>query len=193
MLTKWLVENGIVESLSSSALENYHELMQFLYIDILHPLPVITDSVATIKKDLMWNHYSYFGLHIRSGLLEGNVGWGRFLEPRDVDYFIVQVTKYTERLERRNKKVKWLVLSDSDRVKKKVKEAAKDRYTSLNCTVNHSKDANREGLKCSIIENYLLSDCYMLFLTARSTFGYLAKHRTEANEVSVHLGSWKKM
>ena len=194
LLTKWLVDNGIVGRSPSDALQKYHEILQFLFIDVLHPLPVITDAVAAIEKELMWSQYSYFGIHIRSGLLEGNVGWGRFLEPRDVQYFIAQATKYTPRVERREeKKVKWLVLSDADGVKKEVMEAAKDRYTGVNCTVSHSKDASHEGLKCSIIENYLLSDCSMLFLTAKSTFGYLAKHRTEVAQISVHPGAWKKM
>ena len=54
-----------------------------------------------------------------------------------------------------------------------------------NCTVAHTKTESRSAWKCSVVENYLLSECDFLVLTAKSTFGYLAKHRNEAEQSNI--------
>lgn len=193
-LNQWLVDNGITSRRKLNDVQKYHQILQFLFVDLLFPLPSITDRVAAIKKELDWGNHYFIGMHIRSGLLEGNVGWGRFLEPQDVDFFISQAKQYTQRAERRGYEhpVKWLVLSDNSALRQRVKEEGKDYYVTTNCTLSHSKNANVAGMQCSLVENYLLSDCNMLMLTAKSTFGYLAKHRTEAPQVNVYPGTWKK-
>ena len=41
--------------------------------------------------------------------------------------------------------------------------------------------------------SYLLSDCNVLILTMKSTYGYLAKHRCEAVHNSIAPGAYKKL
>ena len=94
-LNQWLVDNGITSRRKLNDVQKYHQILQFLFVDLLFPLPSITDRVAAIKKELDWDNHYFIGMHIRSGLLEGNVGWGRFLEPQDVDFFISQAKQYT--------------------------------------------------------------------------------------------------
>ena len=83
------------------------------------------------------------------------------------------------------KPVRWFVLSDNAEAKKQLEEAAEGAFWTYNCTVAHTKTMNRDAWKCSIVENYLLSECDYLILTAKSTFGYLAKHRNEAEQSNV--------
>ena len=120
------------------------------------------------------------------------MGWGRFLEKRDVDHFLSLAKKKTKRILRSSnpRDVKWFVLSDSVQVRERIMKEAGDRFFTYNCTVVHSKSRDLSGWKCSVIENYLLSECDYLILTAKSTFGYLAKHRTEVEQSNIFPKSY---
>ena len=46
---------------------------------------------------------------------------------------------------------------------------------------------------CALVENYLLSSADVLVLTTRSTYGYLARHRTNAPYVTINLGDYEEV
>lgn len=191
----WLKEHGIISHTKMNAIDIYHRIMQFLLVDVLHPRENIMHQVNAYKESVHWDDHIVIGIHMRTGLLEGNVGWGRFMEEKDFDYFMVQAQRYTLKLQNLDatKQVKWFVLADNEKVKYDVKKEAGERFMTTNCTIAHSKNRRADGMFCSIVENYLLSDCKFLILTYKSTFGYLAKHRTDVGQLNVLPGSWKKL
>ena len=172
-----------------------HYLLQFLYVDVMIPNPSIWSQVQQFKRQVQWDSMQVIGVHIRTGMLDGNVPWGRFLEKEDIDVFAVEAERHTQKLERRDRKkpVKWLVMADNKEVREAFKKTAGERYLSSERSVIHSKDGELKGIENSIIDSYLLSDCNVLILTMKSTYGYLAKHRCEAVHNSIAPGAYKKL
>lgn len=192
-LTKWLTKIGVFPSSSLFALDRTHLLMQFLLVDVIVPQPSIWDTVTQFKLQSHWDDYIVLGIHIRTGLLEGNVGWGRFLEKDDIDVFYKEAMRSTRQLERirPDKPVRWLVLVDNDGVKEEFRKRAGKYFLSTDLQVVHSKEGISKGIENSIVDNYILSECHLLILTMKSTYGYLAKHRCEASHRSIAPGSHK--
>ena len=186
-LRGWLRAHGIIRRSQRNALDVYHRLLQFLFVDVVQPQPEIRRAVEAFRGSVGWSGFYVIGMHVRTGLLEGNVGWGRFLRRKDVDRFVEIAEKRTERVERgkKGKPVRWFVLSDNEEARRRVEEAGKGVVWTSNCTVAHTKTVSRSAWKCSVVENYLLSECDYLILTAKSTFGYLAKHRNEAEQSNI--------
>ena len=195
VVRKWLKDNGIISDMRAHEIDIYHRIMQFLFVDVVQPRDEIIQAVQQYKNSVNWTNYSVLGIHLRTGLLEGNVGWGRFMEERDLEYFMIQAKRHTKKLKRiyPDREVKWFVLADNEKVKYDIQKEAGDSFITTNCTIAHSKNHNADGIFCSLVENFLLSDCNYLILTFRSTFGYLAKHRTDVGQVNVQPGSWKKL
>lgn len=188
-LRSWLRAHGVVRRSHRNALDVYHRLLQFLFVDVVQPQPEIRRAVAEFRAAVGWSGVYVIGLHVRTGLLEGNVGWGRFLRRRDVDRFVEVAKQRTEKAKKANltRPVRWFVLSDSEEARRRVEEGAAgvSAVWRPNCTVAHTKTESRSAWKCSVVENYLLSECDFLVLTAKSTFGYLAKHRNEAEQSNI--------
>ena len=191
---EWLKYYHIIDNTEMDSVSIYHRLHQFLLVDALHPREVILDAVNQFKQSVQWDNYTVFGMHIRTGLLEGNIGWGRFLEEEDIQYFISEALRITTQRQKidTSKPVKWLVLVDSKAVKRKVSKALGDQVIVSNCTVHHSKYLDSHAMFCSFVENYLLSDCKFLMLTFKSTYGYLARYRTDVNQINVLPGTWRR-
>lgn len=193
-LRQWFYERGIIPDPKMNFVETYHKLMQFMLDDVIHPQQSVIDAINDYKKSIHWDDYNVLGMHLRTGLLEGNVGWGRFMEEKDVGVFLESAKRYTDRYEVYfpTKKVKWFVLADNEKVKKNVQKELGDYFITTNCTILHSKNRNSGGMFCSIVQNYLLSECKFLVLTFRSTYGYLAKHRTDVKQFNIQPGAWQK-
>ena len=187
-LRAWLRAQGIVRRSQRGAGDVYHRLLQFLFVDVVQPLPEVRSAVTAFRARVQWERFYVIGIHVRTGLLEGNVGWGRFLFRRDLERFVALAQQRARRAKARSgaREVRWFVLSDSEAAKRRLEAAAGgDGVWEYNCTVAHTKSMSRSAWKCSIVENYLLSECDYLILTAKSTFGYLAKHRSEAEQSNV--------
>ena len=194
-LSQWMEDHGIVPPNTQNHLSRMHYLLQFLYVDVMIPNPSIWSQVQQFKRQVQWDSMQVIGVHIRTGMLDGNVPWGRFLEKEDIDVFAVEAERHTQKLERRDRKkpVKWLVMADNKEVREAFKKTAGERYLSSERSVIHSKDGELKGIENSIIDSYLLSDCNVLILTMKSTYGYLAKHRCEAVHNSIAPGAYKKL
>ena len=193
-LTRWLVSVGVLPSRLEPprrALERTHWISQFLLVDVIVPHPSLWDTVVRFKEQVRWSEMKVVGMHVRTGLLEGNVGWGRFLEKEDVELFYEEAMSFTRRLQLKGP-VRWLVLVDNEEVKQELKEKAGDYYLSTGLMVAHSKEGVAQGIENSLIDNYLLSECDALVLTSQSTYGYLAKHRTDVPTVNIGPGLYRK-
>ena len=118
-LTRWLVSVGVLPSRLEPprrALERTHWISQFLLVDVIVPHPSLWDTVVRFKEQVRWSEMKVVGMHVRTGLLEGNVGWGRFLEKEDVELFYEEAMSFTRRLQLKGP-VRWLVLVDNEEVK----------------------------------------------------------------------------
>ena len=92
--------------------------------------------------------------------------------------------------------VAWYVLSDQDSVKAQFAKKYPQYVVSTSCDMTHT-NRGREvkadpGFTCALVENYLLSMSDVMILTTRSTYGYLARHRTNTPYVTVDIGDYAK-
>ena len=97
-----------------------------------------------------------------------------------------------------NKPVKWLVTTDSEDVRKLIQHDYPEYYVNTNCLLAHSfrdvqKQERTDGMMCSLLENYLLSEVNEAVVTAQSTYGLLAAYRNlYIKKIMVYRGDWKK-
>ena len=194
-LSQWMEDHGIVPPDAKTYQERMHYLLQFLYVDVMIPNPSIWSQVQQFKQQVQWDSVQVIGVHIRTGMLDGNVPWGRFLEKEDIGLFAMEAERYTKKFERRDRKkpVKWLVMADNEKIRKDFRQTAGEHYLSSERSVVHSKSGELKGIENSLIDSYLLSECDVLILTMKSTYGYLAKHRSGAIHNSIAPGAYKKL
>ena len=100
--------------------------------------------------------------------------------------------------EMQKKPVKWLVTTDSENVRKMIRQDYPEYYVNTNCLLAHSfrdvqKEERTDGMMCSLLENYLLSHVNEAIVTAQSTYGLLAAYRNlYIKKIMVYRGDWKK-
>ena len=194
-LSQWMQDHGIIPSGKTTHLMRMHCLLQFLYVDVMIPNPSVWDQVQAFRNQVQWDSLQVIGIHVRTGMLDGNVPWGRFLEREDIPLFFREAERHSAKLKRANpaKPVKWLVMVDNKEIRNEFKEKAGEYYLSSERTVLHSKDGEIKGIENSIVDSYLLSECKVMILTMKSTYGYLSKHRGEAIHNSISPGLHKKV
>ena len=212
----WLSQNGILPHSLISLQEMAHHIYRFLYREVMVPRDWVQNQIDQFKQSVDWEHKYVIGIHIRTGGVQSEViRWGRFLNEKDVRLFkryasTISIsyekgtplggrTNYymkSNEMEKFNNRypVLWYVVSDQKSIKDTFLRS--DRVVSTNCALVHTNRAreNKEdpGFTCALIENYLLSSSDILVLTKRSTYGYLARHRTNAPFVTIDVGDFKK-
>ena len=194
-LSQWMENHGIMPPNTKTYQERMHYLLQFLYVDVMIPSQSIWNQVQKFKQQVQWDSMQVIGIHIRTGMLDGNIPWGRFLEKEDIALFAMGAERHTKKLKRRDSKrpVKWLVMVDNEMIREDFKKMAGEHYFSSERSVIHSKGGELKGIENSLIDSYLLSECDVLILTMKSTYGYLAKHRSGAIHNSIAPGAYKKV
>ena len=194
-LLQWMEDHGIMPPNTKTYQERMHYLLQFLYVDVMIPNPSIWSQVQKFKQQVQWDSFQVIGIHIRTGMLDGNVPWGRFLEKDDIALFAMKAERHTKKLERKDRKkpVKWLVMADNEKIREEFKNTAEEHYLSSERSVVHSKGGELKGIENSLVDSYLLSECEVLILTMKSTYGYLAKHRSGVIHNSIAPGAYKKV
>ena len=81
-----------------------------------------------------------------------------------------------------------------------MKDSLKKKYPQYvvhtNCDMTHTNKGRTmkhdPGFTCALVENYLLSSTDIMVLTSRSTYGYLARHRSNAPYVAIDLGDYDR-
>ena len=223
---RWFGDRGITPRTLASSQELLHHIYRWLYSEIMTPRPFIQDMITDYRNQFHWDQHFMVGIHIRTGgVSHERIQWGRFLSEKDVQMFKKYALLYRINYENKNligyveKKLLdgetfgepvekfqknfplgFYVLSDQEYIKKKLMAELGEEAVTTHCDMTHTnmaiKGRDNPGFLCALIENYLLSQCDFLILTTRSTYGYLARHRTNAPYVTVDLNSfenWKKL
>lgn len=223
---KWFAERGIVSRTLLSPQETLHHIYRWLYAEVMTPRPMILDRINEYKMQFDWDHKYMVGVHIRTGgVNKERIRWGRFLNEKDIQMFKkyskMLLTNYekgilTGYIEKklidgemkaigqekfdRHYPLNFYVLSDQDGVKENILDDLGEKAVTTRCDMTHTNKARKQkddpGFICALIENYLLSSSDFLILTTRSTYGYLARHRTNSPYVTIDIGcydNWKKL
>ena len=190
------------------------------------PRPSIQQIIDQYKQQFQWDEYYMVGIHIRTGgVNKERIHWGRFLEDKDVQMF-KKYAKMLEKsykggvLEGYVKKstgeedgvpvsvqkffnkapIRFYVLSDQDMIKDQIMDELGEEAVTTKCEMTHTNRSRKKkddpGFICALVENYLLSSTDFMILTTRSTYGYLARHRTNSPFIAVDKGcyaNWKKL
>lgn len=223
---KWFIDHGIVARTLISPQETLHHIYRWLYAEVMTPRPVIADLIAQYKLQFDWDKRFMIGIHVRTGgVNKERIRWGRFLNEKDIQMFKKyakmavtgyekgQLTGFMEKRtlegesyplavekQHRHYPVGFYILSDQESVKESLMDDLGDKAVTTHCDMTHTNKSRKEkenpGFICALVENYLLSASDFLILTARSTYGYLARHRTNSPFVTIDLGcydNWKKL
>lgn len=217
----WLTDRGIMAKTLVAPQEMVHHVLRFLYREAMTPRPWVQSQIASFQSRVQWENHYVIGIHVRTGGLgyEGT-RWGRFLNEKDVAVFKAYASSLTtsfqngaaqgmnlrrvdpndrDRIEVKMKAklpVLWYVVSDQDAQKDAWREEFGEMVQFTQCEMKHTNKGRQKkadpGFTCALLENYLLSLADTLVLTTRSTYGYLARHRTNVPFVTVDLGDYQK-
>ena len=213
---RWFTSHGILPSALLSLQEMAHHIYRFLYREVMVPKPWVQNQIEQFKSSIGLEGKQVIGIHIRTGgVSKEGIRWGRFLNERDVNLFYKYAVALTSELEAgkpigqkkslrpemegnvpAKRSVVWYVLSDQDSVKAQFAKKYPQYVVSTSCDMTHT-NRGREvkadpGFTCALVENYLLSMSDVMILTTRSTYGYLARHRTNTPYVTVDIGDYAK-
>lgn len=174
-------------------------LLNFVYTKVVQVSSDITQAVKSKQRELEWDKYYWIGVQIRTGKMIGDEGRNVFMFKDDLKMFTMHALNQTEKAKLAQKKpVKWLVTTDSEDVRKLIQRDYPEYYVNTNCLLAHSfrdvqKQERTDGMMCSLLENYLLSEVNEAVVTAQSTYGLLAAYRNlYIKKIMVYRGDWKK-
>lgn len=210
---RWFISHGILPSALLSLQEMAHHIYRFLYREVMVPRPWVQERIDGFKAKVDWDQKHVIGIHVRTGgVSKERTRWGRFLNEKDVTLFYKYAMAITNALEEgkslaqsslrsevegnvpAKQGVVWYVLSDQDSIKSQFVSRHSSYVVSTNCDMTHT-NRGREikadpGFTCALVENYLLSASDVMILTTRSTYGYLARHRTNTPYITVDVGDY---
>lgn len=217
----WLTDRGIMAKTLIAPQEMVHHVLRFLYREAMTPRRWVQAQIDAFQARVRWAEHYVIGIHIRTGGM-GHEGtrWGRFLNAKDVAVFKAYAAALThsfengaaqgmnlrradpgerDRIEVKMKArmpVLWYVVSDQDAQKEEWRAEFGEMVQFTQCEMKHTNKGRQKkadpGFTCALLENYLLSLSDTLVLTTRSTYGYLARHRTNVPFVTVDLGDYQK-
>ena len=217
----WLTDRGVLAKTLMAPQEMVHHVLRFLYREAMVPRPWIQAQIDAFQTRVQWTNHFVIGIHVHTGGM-GHEGlrWGRFLNEKDVAVFKAYAGALTrsfkngaaqgmnlrradpsdvDRIELKMKakmQVLWYVVSDQDTLKEEWKEEFGNLVEFTQCEMKHTNKGRQKkvdpGFTCALLENYLLSMADTLVLTTRSTYGYLARHRTNVPFVTIDLGDYQK-
>ena len=206
---RWFIDHGIAPRGLVSPQEVAHHIYRFLYHDVMVPRPWVQEMIDDFKRETAWDSHYTVGVPVRTGgVSREGTRWGRFLNEKDVKLFERYALFVTRAYEEGNpmgvsrvreetgKKVMWYVLSDQEYVKDSLKKKYPQYVVHTNCDMTHTNKGRTmkhdPGFTCALVENYLLSSTDIMVLTSRSTYGYLARHRSNAPYVAIDLGDYDR-
>lgn len=196
----FLNNNGFVINPKLNSYQDIRKMVNyFFYVKVIQLLPEIREMVEEEKARLEWNSYYWVGIQIRSGKMPGDEGHNVFMFKDDLKMFTKYALDRTEKAAKKQAKpVKWFIAADSLKVKEDLLQTYPKYYVSTECTMSHSfRDVKRsdrtEGMLCTLLDNYLLSEVNEAVVTGTSTYGLLATYRNlNIKKDMVLRGDWKK-
>lgn len=197
---EWFNERGFVLNPKLRSGSDIRKmLLNFVYTKVVRVDSDILQAVQNKRRELDWDKYYWIGVQIRTGKMVGDEGRNVFMFKDDVKMFAMHAVNQTEKAKQKQEKpVKWLVTTDSDDIRRSFQHDYPEYYVNTNCLLAHSfRDVQRQertdGMMCSLLENYLLSEVNEAIVTAQSTYGLWATYRNlYIKKIMVYRGDWKK-
>lgn len=196
----FLNDNGFVINPKLKSYQDIRKMVNyFLYTKVIQILPDIRQMILDEEARLQWSNYYWIGIQIRSGKMPGDEGQSIFMYKDDLEMFLKHATERTEAAEKKiSKPVKWFIAADAVGIKEEILKRYPQYYVSTECAMAHSfRDVKRndrtEGMLCTLLDNYILSDVDEAVVTGVSTYGLLATYRNlHIKKTIVNRGDWKK-
>jgi len=129
----------------------------------------INNEVNQYQKIWFQNNY-VIGIQMRATE-------GFFRDPSQVYMKFINCALEIEKdflLKSNKKNIKWLIVSDSEKVKESIMGYTAEKTFTFNATVS----ANKDKFRLAVIDVELLSKCDEVIVTSGSTFGWLAAMKT---------------
>ena len=162
--------------------------------------PDIPDYIEAEKERLEWQSFYWIGVQIRTGHMLGDESLNTFMVCEDLEMFNMYAEQQTA-IARKNlttKPIKWFIATDNENIRDQMLERHPDVAVVSGCEIRHSfrdveRDERSNGMMCTLLDNYLLSNCNELIITAKSTYGILASFRNPSiKKLLVYRGDWRK-
>ena len=174
-------------------------VLHFVYTRIIQTKPDILALVEKEKEKLHWSDYYWIGLHIRTGHMPGDEGLNTFMLRDDLEMFNLYGEQQTELAKNKtDKPIRWFVAADNRDVRDTLMKRHPEYAVTTSCQISHSfrdviVEKRSEGMLCTLLDNYLLSNANELIITSRSTYGILAAYRDlNMKKIQVNRGDWRK-
>lgn len=196
----FLNDNGFVINPKLKSYQDIRKMVNyFLYTKVIQILPDIRQMILDEEARLQWSSYYWIGIQIRSGKMPGDEGQSIFMYKDDFEMFMKLAVERTEKAKAKSKlPVKWFIAADAVAIKEQILARYPQYYVNTECSLSHSfRDVKRsdrtEGMLCTILDNYLLSDVNEAVVTGASTYGLLATYRNlYIKKDIVNRGDWRK-
>ena len=174
-------------------------VLHFIYTRIIQTKPDILSIVEEEKEKMHWRDYYWIGIQIRTGHMPGDEGLNTFMLKDDVEMFNFYGEQQTELAKTKtDKPIRWFIAADNQDVRSNLKKRHPEYVMTTTCQISHSfrdvnTDKRSEGMICTLLDNYLLSNTNELIITSRSTYGILASYRDlTMKKILVNRGDWRK-
>lgn len=171
----------------------------FIYTRIILTKPDILSKVEEEKEKLNWKDYYWIGVQIRTGHMPGDEGLNTFMLKDDIEMFNFYAEQQTELAKKKTEKpIRWFLAADNQDVRNSLKKRHPEYVVATTCQISHSfRDVNTEerseGMICTLLDNFLLSNTNELIITSKSTYGILASYRVlNIKKIMVFRGDWRK-
>ena len=171
----------------------------FIYSEVIRIHPDVLKLVEKEKQRLHWSEFYWIGVQIRSGHMPGDESLNTFILRGDLEMFSLYAEQQTAIARNKTaKSIKWFIAADSQEIRDQMQIKHSEYAVSTTCEIRHSfRDMARDGrsdeMMCTLLDNYLLSNCNELIITAKSTYGILASFRNPSiKKLLVYRGDWRK-
>lgn len=199
--SKFLDQNGfILHPKLNDPNDIRKTLYHFIYNEVIQVHPDIPDFIEGEKERLEWKKYYWIGVQIRTGHMPGDETLNTFMNKNDLEMFSMYAEQQTAiaKANHTTKPIKWFIATDNEEIREQMVDRYPDLAVISGCEIRHSfRDVERRersnGMMCTLLDNFLLSSCNELIITARSTYGILASFRNPSiKKLMVYRGDWRK-
>ena len=137
----------------------------FIYSEVIQIHPDILKSVEREKQRLHWSRFYWIGVQIRSGHMPGDEHLNTFIVRGDIEMFSLYAEQQTAIARNKTiKPVRWFIAADSQTIRDQIHAKHPKYAISTTCAIRHSfrdmtKDERSAEMLCTLLDNYLLSNC----------------------------------
>lgn len=176
---KKLYKYGLVSERSHNKISKQAiEIRYFMYKYFFKPSRKVENEIEKVLNKFDKN--IVIGMHFRTNHEDWNDEGVKFLSHSQIDNKVKEIEEISK--SQNNNNIKWYIASDNNRLLRKYE------YEYSNYIINtiHKKEHSRISsyltdnvFVYTLVDNYVLSYCPILYLTSSSSFSHLAYYRSE--------------